>query len=283
MWPDTEKHLKPAGGGALHAMLKFSITYSSSGSQLEARGRNIPIPSQGTHTHLGVLNPSLWKRAWLLGTRQLLPVQGFEPSSNDRFYLQRKHLSIVLLKAIVFTFSHCRYCANHNTGARMHTFTFWTVAVIRSNLLGETQPLFYQIQAWNESLLILAAQLGSWLTPSGGSAEKVRCSNYAGGVAEEMGVRRRWFRLDHWLWTRCYQVHRKGGERDGVCGGEAARTALMTRVVFLKREVAFFKGKSIRKQLVLVCLGDHGDMVKLSPPANQCWPEALLIYTHTRT
>lgn len=34
---------------------------------------------------------------------------------------------------------------------------------------------------------------------------------------------------------------------------------------FLKREVAFFKGEAINERLVLFCLDDCGDIVKLSP------------------
>ena len=58
------------------------------------------------------------------------------------------------------------------TQMQTHTFlnshcaaTFSTVTVIRSNLLCETQPLFYPMEAWNEILLIPAAQLG-WLADS---------------------------------------------------------------------------------------------------------------------
>lgn len=54
---------------------------------------------------------------------------------------------------------------------------------------------------------------------------------------------------------------------------------------FLKREVAVFKGKAISEQLVLFCLDNCGDIVKLSPSSQSMLGRGRgwFIHIHTHT
>lgn len=93
-----------------------------------------------------------------------------------------------------------------------------------------------------DSINISTPNWAGWLTPSGGSAEKVRCGNYAGGVVEKMGGEREMILP----WSLALnKVLSATAERDGGGawrgGGKAARTALMTRLVFFWSEELRFQ------------------------------------------
>jgi len=128
----------------------------------------------------------------------LCVVEGMDKLTYFTLYIGGLAYRLWTWPSILLVITPPWYCTQANTHLPEFTLHLYLLNT-RSNKikLARWNPTFVLFDGGMKWDSINTRSPTGWLTPNGGSIEKVRHGNYAGGVAEEMGVRRRWFCLDH--------------------------------------------------------------------------------------